>query len=57
MLKKRTRRILVLIVLMTSASILDPLIKLLIVGPLISLLLIEWDEFYTNEVYKNIIRR
>lgn len=52
MLKKRTRRILAIIILMASVSSLEPLIKLLIAGPLVALLSIDWDEFCTNQIYK-----
>lgn len=52
MLKKRTRRILAIIILMASVSSLEPLIKLLIAGPLLVLLLIEWDEFKWSESKK-----
>lgn len=52
MLKKRTRRLLAIVILMISGSPLEPLIKLLIAGPLLVLLLIEWDEFKWSESKK-----
>lgn len=52
MLKKRTRRFLAIAVLMTFVSSLEPLIKLLVAGPLLALILMDWDEFCTNQIYK-----
>lgn len=45
MMKKRTRRILVLVALVIIFSGLGPLIKLLIALPIIQILFIEYDEF------------
>lgn len=45
MMKKRTRRILALIVIVTLFSSLEILIKALIVIPALQLLLINYDEF------------
>lgn len=52
MLKKRTRRLLALIILVVIASPLDPLMKLLITMPALQLLLIEWDEFILSKLRK-----
>lgn len=54
MLKKRTRRILTIIILMVSVSSLESLIKLLIAGPLVTLLLMEWDEFKAEGIRKKL---
>lgn len=55
-MKKRTRRLFALIVLVTIASPLDHLMKLLIVGPTLQVLLIEWDSFNKEEHYKSMKR-
>ncbi len=55
-MKKRTRRLFALIVLVTIASPLDHLMKLLIVGPALQVLLIEWDDFNKEENYKSMKR-
>ena len=44
-MKKRTRRVLALIILVSITSGLEPLQKLLFAGPCLVALLIEWDEF------------
>lgn len=54
MLKKRTRRILTIIILMVSVSSLESLIKLLIAGPLVTLILMEWDEFKSERIRKKL---
>lgn len=54
MLRKRTRRMLVVIILMASVSSLDPLIKLLIAGPLAALILMDWDEFKSEGTRKKL---
>ena len=42
-MKKRTRRVLALIILVSITSGLDPLQKLLIAAPCLVALMIEWD--------------
>lgn len=42
-MRKRTRRILALIILVVIFSALEPLQKLLIAGPCLVALMIEWD--------------
>lgn len=45
MMKKRTRRILALIVIVTLSLNLKILIKAMVVIPAVQLLLFQWDEF------------
>ena len=45
MMKKRTRRILALIVIVTLSLNLEILIKAMVVIPAVQLLLFQWDEF------------
>lgn len=52
MLKKRTRRILAIVILVTIASPRDPLIKLLITMPIFQMLLMDYDEFSLNKLRK-----
>ena len=48
-MKKRTRRFLALIVIVTLFSSLETLIKMLVVIPAIQLLLIDFDEFENTQ--------
>lgn len=58
-MKKRTRRILALIILVVIFSALEPLQKLLIAGPCLVALLIEWDFFsiYLAELERERVGR
>ena len=49
-MKKRTRRILALIILVVIFSALGPLQKLLFAGPCLVALMIEWDFVVIEEV-------
>ncbi|MHC5269667.1 hypothetical protein ACYSNO_10845 [Enterococcus sp. LJL98] len=44
-MKKKTRRFLLLVILITVFSAFSPLVKLLICLPMLILLLVEWDAF------------
>lgn len=52
MLKKRTRRLLAIVILVTVASPQEPLAKLLIVLPSLQLLLMDYDEFNLRKLRK-----
>lgn len=51
MLKKRTRRVVVIVILVTLFSALEPVHKLLVIGPSLAALLMDWDEFYIRKIY------
>ena len=44
-MRKRTRRLLLLVILITVFSAFSPLVKLFIIVPSLQLLFIEWDTF------------
>lgn len=48
MLKKRTRRLLAIVILVAVASPQEPLVKLLIALPSLQWLLMDYDEFRLN---------
>lgn len=52
-MKKRTRRLVALLILTTLISPLSVVIKMVIVSPLIVLLLLEWDQWSYERRYEN----